>query len=83
MDEQEAVRIFVKFVKVESAIKGTMNKWYYLLLRTTVYIIFSPTYTAVVDLNGRFFGGRTVKASFYPEDRFSKFDLGPSPSELA
>ena len=57
MDEQEAVRIFVEFVKVESAIKGTMSKWYYLLLRTTVYIIFFPTYyTAVVDFNGRFFG---------------------------
>ena len=83
MDEQEAVRIFVEFVKVESAIKGTMSKWYYLPLRTTVYIIFFPTYTAVVDLNGRFFGGRTVKAAFYPEDSFSKFDLGPSPSELA
>ena len=36
---------------------------------------------AVVDLNGRFFGGRTVCATFFSEERFSKFDLGPDPSE--
>lgn len=51
--EEEAVRIFVEFARVESAIK------------------------AVVDLNGRFFGGRMVRASFYSEERFSKFDLAP------
>lgn len=33
--------------------------------------------TAVVDLNGRFFGGRTVKAGFYSEEKFSKLDLAP------
>ena len=33
--------------------------------------------TAVIDLNGRFFGGRTVKASFFPEDRFGRYDLAP------
>ncbi|KAK2724769.1 splicing factor 45-like [Artemia franciscana] len=38
--EEEAVRIFVEFKRIESAIK------------------------AVVDLNGRYFGGRQVKASF-------------------
>jgi splicing factor 45 len=32
---------------------------------------------AVVDLNGRYFGGRIVRASFFDEDRFKKFDLGP------
>lgn len=48
---EDAVRIFVEFKRVESAIK------------------------AVVDLNGRFFGGRTVRASFYDLDRFRNFDL--------
>lgn len=45
---EEAVRIFVEFKRIESAIK------------------------AVVDLNGRFFGGRQVKAGFYA---FEKFQL--------
>lgn len=48
---EEAVRIFVEFKRVESAIK------------------------AVVDLNGRFFGGRTVKANFFDPDRFKNLDL--------
>lgn len=43
---EEAVRIFVEFKRIESAIK------------------------AVVDLNGRFFGGRQVRAGFYSLDRF-------------
>lgn len=42
----EAVRIFVEFKRIESAIK------------------------AVVDLNGRFFGGRQVKAGFYAYEKF-------------
>lgn len=42
----EAVRIFVEFKRIESAIK------------------------AVVDLNGRFFGGRQVKAGFYNHTKF-------------
>lgn len=47
----EAVRIFVEFKRIESAIK------------------------AVVDLNGRFFGGRTVKAGFYDVERFAAMQL--------
>ncbi|GAB1600698.1 splicing factor 45-like [Argonauta hians] len=50
-DDEEAVRIFVEFERVESAIK------------------------AVVDLNGRYFGGRVVKASFYNFDKFRQYDL--------
>ncbi|XP_029635143.1 splicing factor 45 [Octopus sinensis] len=50
-DDEEAVRIFVEFERVESAIK------------------------AVVDLNGRYFGGRVVKASFYNLDKFRQYDL--------
>ncbi|XP_077295725.1 splicing factor 45 isoform X1 [Arctopsyche grandis] len=47
----EAVRIFVEFKRIESAIK------------------------AVVDLNGRFFGGRQVKAGFYSTDQFTNLKL--------
>ncbi|XP_005164871.1 splicing factor 45 isoform X1 [Danio rerio] len=50
--DDEAVRIFLEFERVESAIK------------------------AVVDLNGRYFGGRVVKACFYNLDRFRVLDLG-------
>uniref|UniRef100_A0A182MZ17 Splicing factor 45 n=1 Tax=Anopheles dirus TaxID=7168 RepID=A0A182MZ17_9DIPT len=49
---EEAVRIFVEFKRMESAIK------------------------AVVDLNGRFFGGRQVRAGFYNQEKFENMDLG-------
>ncbi|XP_078533307.1 splicing factor 45 [Lissotriton helveticus] len=52
--DEDAVRIFLEFERVESAIK------------------------AVVDLNGRYFGGRVVKASFYNLDKFRVLDLGDS-----
>ncbi|KAJ2947830.1 hypothetical protein O0L34_g9617 [Tuta absoluta] len=48
---EEAVRIFVEFKRIESAIK------------------------AVVDLNGRFFGGRQVKAGFYDVEKFALLQL--------
>ncbi|KYN32740.1 Splicing factor 45 [Trachymyrmex septentrionalis] len=48
---EEAVRIFVEFKRIESAIK------------------------AVVDLNGRFFGGRTVKAGFYSSEKLDNLQL--------
>lgn len=51
--DNEAVRIFVEFSKVESAIN------------------------AVSDLNGRYFGGRIVRATFYNLERFNKYELGP------
>uniref|UniRef100_A0A4W2BS63 Splicing factor 45 n=1 Tax=Bos indicus x Bos taurus TaxID=30522 RepID=A0A4W2BS63_BOBOX len=49
--DDEAVRIFLEFERVESAIK------------------------VVVDLNGRYFGGRVVKACFYNLDKFRVLDL--------
>ncbi|XP_048011519.1 splicing factor 45 isoform X4 [Megalobrama amblycephala] len=52
VSDDEAVRIFLEFERVESAIK------------------------AVVDLNGRYFGGRVVKACFYNLDKFRVLDLG-------
>lgn len=48
---EEAVRIFVEFKRIESAIK------------------------AVVDLNGRFFGGRQVKAGFYSVEKLNEYQL--------
>ncbi|CAK9807183.1 Splicing factor 45 [Anthophora plagiata] len=48
---EEAVRIFVEFKRIESAIK------------------------AVVDLNGRFFGGRQVKAGFYSSEKLDSLQL--------
>ncbi|XP_065901529.1 splicing factor 45-like [Dysidea avara] len=53
LPDHEAVRIFVEFNRVESAIK------------------------AVVDLNGRFFGGRTVSGNFFDHKRFANYDLAP------
>jgi len=54
VEEEEAVRIFVEFRRVEAAIK------------------------AVVDLNGRFFGGRSVKATFYDFDDYQSGLLNAS-----
>ncbi|XP_075234806.1 splicing factor 45 [Lycorma delicatula] len=48
---EEAVRIFVEFKRIESAIK------------------------AVVDLNGRFFGGRQVRAGFYSWEKLNTLQL--------
>ena len=49
--DEEAVRIFIEFTRVEAAVK------------------------AVVDLNGRFFGGRSVKASFFDWNKFKRQEL--------
>nr|SVE70624.1 EOG090X0BIL [Daphnia similis]SVE71251.1 EOG090X0BIL [Daphnia similis]SVE71883.1 EOG090X0BIL [Daphnia similis]SVE72509.1 EOG090X0BIL [Daphnia similis] len=53
-EEEEAVRIFVEFKRVEAAVK------------------------AVIDLNGRFFAGRQVKAGFYDVERFLMMELNDS-----
>lgn len=37
---------------------------------------------ALMDLEGRFFGGRTVRASFYEEERFNMNELAPMPGEI-
>jgi len=36
---------------------------------------------ALIDLDGRFFGGRTVKAMFFPEERLDRQDLAPRPGQ--
>lgn len=37
---------------------------------------------ALVDLDGRFFGGRVVHAGFYEEERFNVNELAPLPGEV-
>jgi splicing factor 45 len=37
----------------------------------------SSAKNAANDLDGRYFGGRIVKASFYDVDRFNRYELGP------
>ncbi|WIA42186.1 hypothetical protein OEZ86_009449 [Tetradesmus obliquus] len=37
---------------------------------------------ALVDLQGRFFGGRQVRAAFFSEERFEKQQLAPQPGEF-
>lgn len=33
------------------------------------------------DMNGRFFGGRKITASFYDEEKFDRNDLAPASGE--
>ncbi|KAK1324853.1 hypothetical protein QJS10_CPA01g00548 [Acorus calamus] len=40
------------------------------------------TTKALIDLDGRYFGGRTVRASFYDEERFGQNELAPLPGEV-
>ena len=40
------------------------------------------TTKALVDLEGRFFGGRTVRATFYDEGKFDRNELAPVPGEF-
>ncbi|XP_052180841.1 DNA-damage-repair/toleration protein DRT111, chloroplastic [Diospyros lotus] len=40
------------------------------------------TTKALIDLEGRYFGGRIVKATFYDEERFNKNELAPMPGEI-
>ncbi|XP_078166762.1 D111/G-patch domain-containing protein [Carex rostrata] len=37
---------------------------------------------ALVDLEGRFFGGRIVRATFFDEERFGRNDLAPAAGEV-
>lgn len=40
------------------------------------------TTKALIDLDGRFFGGRVVRATFYDEERFGRNELAPMPGEV-
>lgn len=84
--EDEAVRIFVEFESVEAASRGE-RIWLHVqeivvcvsvvvkLVVTLAYMLSSSLFAAIVDLNGRFFGGRIVKATFYDLDRFINLEL--------
>lgn len=40
------------------------------------------SWQAVIDLGGRFFGGRTVRSGFFNEDKFDRNELAPMPNEF-
>lgn len=40
------------------------------------------TTKALIDLDGRFFGGRVVRASFFDEEKFGRNELAPLPGEI-
>lgn len=82
--DNDAVRIFVEFARVDQAIKGRRRN----LVRTAgcqqfqifysfvaYLILFFIILLAAVALNGRFFGGRHVRVSFYDPDKFANFEL--------
>ena len=68
----EAVRIFVEFSHVESAVEGRGGNAAFISRGKCYFAVL-----AVKDMNGRYFGGRMITASFFDEERFRKFDLGP------
>ena len=80
MPEVERVRTFVKFEKQESAVRVRMR------IRThirylIVMLLCMVLLQAYRDLNGRFFGGRQISASFFDEDKFDRMDLIPTGGE--
>ncbi|KAI4306336.1 hypothetical protein L6164_029623 [Bauhinia variegata] len=40
------------------------------------------TTKSIIDLDGRYFGGRVVRATFYDEERFGRNELAPMPGEI-
>ncbi|KAK6932080.1 hypothetical protein RJ641_001704 [Dillenia turbinata] len=40
------------------------------------------TTKALIDLDGRYFGGRVVRATFYDEEKFGNNELAPMPGEI-
>ncbi len=52
--------------------------------RVRTFVAFDRQESAVktyVAMNGRYFGGRQVQASFFDEDRFARKDLAPREGE--
>ena len=75
-EPEKAVRIFTEFKRVESAIKGkNILLWFNSLNLFCRYVNLFLLFLAVVDLNGRFFGGREVQASFYDVEKFKNLNL--------
>lgn len=94
----QAVRIFVQFERVEEATKArTGEEGCRERSRRPVPgqpaaaagrrhppppTVPPPHAQALVDLSGRFFGGREVEAAFFEEERFAQRDLAPRPDEV-
>ena len=75
-EPEKAVRIFTEFKRVESAIKGkNPSIWFNNFNIFCDFIYYYSFFLAVVDLNGRFFGGREVQASFYDVEKFKNLNL--------
>lgn len=72
VEPEEAVRIFVEFKRIESATKGNLLFCVQFYKKKTIE---KQHFTAVVDLNGRFFGGRQVRAGFFSYDKYKAFQL--------
>lgn len=72
VEPEEAVRIFVEFKRIESATKGKVAYLSFASLTTKIEL---NIFAAVVDLNGRFFGGRQVRAGFFSFDKYKAFQL--------
>lgn len=60
---EEAVKIFVKFKYEDQSLKG--------LFLVIPYLICA----ALLDLDGRYFAGREVKADYFNEERFNNRDF--------
>jgi splicing factor 45 len=84
---QEVVRIFVEFTRSESAMKVLVLSHPHSQHLTSRCPPPSPPLVGpchvqgLIDLDGRFFGGRTVHASFFSEERFAGTQLAPHDDE--
>lgn len=56
-------------------IKVSLIRLKFLVTELLLADLFFVAIIAVVDLNGRYFGGRVVKACFYNLDKFRVLDL--------
>ena len=73
---EQAVRIFVEFQDDRSAQNGKAKEPRVLPpCCSHMDVVCTLCDTAVTGLNGRFFGGRRVQATFYDHDRFHRMDL--------
>lgn len=76
-----AVRIFIKFKYEDQSLKGmhpqkNNNYTPYRDPRSRLYMKVSLlTILALMDLDGRYFGGRAIRADYFNEERFNNRDF--------